>query len=156
MRERGKVFEVPETRKVGLFKRESPRRKVEDFAALLMEGNLSENEAERKAGELKEYLKGYLASEEVEKLVAGLMLPFRARKLLEKYSTAEGFLFEYAHAKASRCLLIEAHLAEALSGSPDQDSLLRIMVGIPSVLGTKKKTLRGFEKNRAMLEKLIE
>jgi len=68
---------VPETRKVGLFKRESPRRKVEDFAALLMEGNLSENEAERKSGELKEYLKGYLASEEVDGSGSGLDAPLQ-------------------------------------------------------------------------------
>jgi len=145
---------VPETRKVGLFKRESPRRKVEDFATLLMEGNLSEDEAERKAGELKEYLKGYLASEEVEKLVAGLMLPFRGRKLLEKHGTAEGFLFEYAHAKVSRCLLIEAHLAEAGDSESLYDTILRTMVNVPSVLGTKRMTLKGFEHNISILREL--
>jgi len=145
---------VPETRKVGLFKRESPRRKVEDFATLLMEGNLSENEAERKAGELKEYLKSHLASEDVEKLVAGLMLPFRGRKLLEKHGTAEGFLFEYAHAKASRCLLIEAHLAEAGDSESLYDTILRTMVNVPSVLGTKRMTLKGFEHNISILREL--
>ncbi|AHF80573.1 hypothetical protein [Thermococcus paralvinellae] len=79
------VEKIPESKKVGLFRRESPRRKVEDFATLLMEGNLSEEEAERKAEELKGYLKAYLSEDEIEALLDGLMLPFRAKKFLKAY-----------------------------------------------------------------------
>jgi len=140
---------VPETKKVGLFKRESPRRKVEDFAALLMEGNLDEDEAERKAGELKEYLKGYLTSEEVRKLVAGLMLPFRARKLLEKHGTAEEFLFEYAHSLASRMLSPEGALAGG--EMPERDELVRLFAFLPGTEGTVEVPLEKFEENLTLL-----
>ena len=87
-------------------------------------------------------------------VVAVLMLPFRGRKLLEKHGTAEGFLFEYAHAKASRCLLIEAHLAEASDSESLYDTILRTMVNVPSVLGTKRMTLKGFEHNISILREL--
>ena len=140
---------VPETRKVGLFKRDSPRRKVEDFAALLMEGNLDEDEAERKAGELKEYLKSHLASEEVEKLVAGLMFPFRARKLLEKHGTAEGFLFEYAHSMASRMLHLEGLLA--VGSKPGRDELARLFAFLPGTEGTVEVPLEKLRDNLRLL-----
>ncbi|MDI3476283.1 MAG: hypothetical protein PWQ95_2011, partial [Thermococcaceae archaeon] len=35
------VEKLPESTRVGLFRRESPRKRVEDFAVLLTEGNLS-------------------------------------------------------------------------------------------------------------------
>ncbi|WP_457750887.1 hypothetical protein [Thermococcus sp.] len=146
---------VPETRKVGLFRRESPRRKVEDFVAVLMEGNLGEEEAEEKAEELGKYLKSYMGREEARELVRKLLVPFRARLLLRKHGSAENFLFDYAHAKASRCLHIEAHLAEALRGNLNRDALLGAMAGVPSVLGMERRTLGSFERNRETLEKLL-
>ena len=150
------VAKIPETKKVGLFKRESPRRKVEDFVAVLMEGNLSEEEAEAKGEELERYLRDYLGEKEARELVNNLMLPFRAKLLLKRYSATEDFLFDYAHSKASRLLLIEARLAETLRGRKvPHDAILRTIAGAPSLLGRKRITLRSFERNRETLKRLL-
>ncbi|ALM75258.1 hypothetical protein TBCH5v1_1338 [Thermococcus barophilus] len=150
------VANIPETRKVELFKRESPRRKVEDFVAVLMEGNLSEEEAEEKGEELERYLRNYLDEKEAKELVNNIMIPFRARLLLKRYGIAEDFLFDYAHSKASRLLLLEARLTETLHGREiPSDSILRTMAGAPSLLGRKRVTLRGFERNRETLKRLL-
>ncbi|WP_157255015.1 hypothetical protein [Palaeococcus ferrophilus] len=149
------VEKLPEGR-VGLFRRESPRKRVEDFAVLLTEGSLSEEEAEERAEELKGYLKSYLSGEEAEKLVDTLLLPFRAKRLKERYGSAEGFLFEYAHARASRYLLAEAYVFEALMGEMESlhDALVRVLAGVPS-LGREKVSLKGVERNRRELESLL-
>lgn len=150
------VEKLPEGKRLGLFRRESPRKRVEDFAVLLTEGNLSEEEAEKKAGELKDYLKSYLSGEEAEKLVGTLLLPFRVKKLGERYGSAEGFLFEYAHARASRYLLAEAYLFEALKGEREDlhDALVRVLAGMPT-LGRGRVSLKGVERNREALKNLL-
>lgn len=150
------VEKLPESTRVGLFRRESPRKRVEDFAVLLTEGNLSKEEAEERAGELKDYLKSYLSGEEAEKLVETLLLPFRAKRLRERYGSAEGFLFEYAHARASRYLLAEAYLFEALKGEREDlhDALVRVFAGMPS-LGKERVSLKGVERNRRELKGLL-
>ncbi|GAB6101314.1 hypothetical protein JCM16138_05370 [Thermococcus atlanticus] len=150
------LAKIPETRKIGLFKRESPRRKVEDFVAVLMEGNLSEEEAEERGEELGRYLRNYLDEKEAKELVNNIMIPFRARLLLKRYGTAEDFLFDYAHSKASHLLLLEARLAETLHAREiPPDSILRTMAGAPSLLGRKRVTLNGFERNRETLKRLL-
>lgn len=150
------VEKLPESTRVGLFRRDSPRKRVEDFAVLLTEGNLSEEEAEERAGELKDYLKSYLSGEEAKKLVETLLLPFRAKRLREKYGSAEGFLFEYAHARASRYLLAEAYVFEALKGEREDlhDALVRVFAGMPS-LGKGRVSLKGVERNRRELKGLL-
>jgi hypothetical protein len=150
------VEKLPEGKRVGLFRRESPRKKVEDFAVLLTEGNLSEEEAREKAGELRDYLKSYLSGEEAEKLVDALLIPFRAKRLREKYGSAEGFLFEYAHARASRYLLAEAYIFEALKGEQEglHDAIVRVLAGMPS-LGRERVSLKGVERNMRELKGLL-
>lgn len=150
------VEKLPEGKRLGLFRRESPRKRVEDFAVLLTEGGLSEEEAEERAGELKDYLKSYLSGEEAEKLVDALLLTFRAKRLKERYGSAEGFLFEYAHARASRHLLAEAYVFEALKGEREDlhDALVRVLAGMPS-LGKGRVSLKGVERNRRELKGLL-
>ncbi|NJE06092.1 hypothetical protein E3E36_08060 [Thermococcus sp. M36] len=150
------IEKIPETRKVGLFRRDSPRRKVEDFVAVLMSGKLTGEEAEEKAEELRDYLREYLSEEEIAELIEVITLPFTAKALLETYETAEDFLFAYAHARAARYLTIEGHLMEALKGGSYEglhDSLVRTLASMPS-LRPRRVTLIGLGKTRKLLEGL--
>ncbi|WP_456368284.1 hypothetical protein, partial [Thermococcus sp.] len=140
-------------RKVGLFRRDSPRKKVEDFVAVLMSGKLTEEEMEEKAEELKEYLREYLSEEEITQLIETITLPLKANTLLETYGTAEDFLFAYAHARASRYLTVEGRLMEALKRKSYEglhDGLVKALSWIPS-LRRAKVPLKGHEKNRRLL-----
>ena len=146
------IERIPETRKVGLFRRDSPRKRVEDFVALIMSGKITEEEMEEKAEELKKYLREYLSEEETTELIETITLPFTARALLEAYGTAEDFLFAYAHARASRYLTVEGRLMEALkrkSYGGLHDDLVKALSWIPS-LRRAKVTLEGYEKNRKL------
>lgn len=85
------------------------------------------------------------------------MLPFKARKFLEKYGTAESFLFEYAHARASRMLGIEALIWEATKSNYDfYDSLVKSLAFLPAIEGYEKVPLKKFKKNEEILRSLMK
>ncbi|AFL94284.1 hypothetical protein CL1_0069 [Thermococcus cleftensis] len=144
------IEKIPESRKVGLFRRESPRRKVEDFVGLLMEGEIGEERAEKKARELVEYLGEYIG-DEAEGFVERLLLPYRAKRLLNRYGNTEDFLFEYSHGRAARLLIVEAHLAETI----EPDALVKPLIGMPSLSGRKRVPPRKLKKTEELLRKIL-